>query len=322
MLACGKDPYFPAWPEVVQLDASSPDLRAVMVEQVMRIAERCDAVRCDMAMLVLDDVFEQTWGARGAPTRTDGRGFWPTIIEPVKAANPDFQFWAEAYWGLEPTLLEQGFDACYDKGLYDSLLHRADVGDVRARVFESTTDATTAVRFVENHDEPRAAALVDHPRHQALLATVCTLPGVALLHEGGTHGRRVRVPVVLGRRPEEKPDLELAAFVDRLLAALGDDLRRGAWRPLSIDGWPDNRSNEQLLAWTWTLPDARFMVIVNLSGDRADGMVRAPWDDLVDEVTLVDRLTGEQFARSGADWAEHGLYVALPPDGVHLFDVR
>ncbi len=318
MLACGKDPYFPAWPDVVQLDASSSDVRRVMAEQVMRIAERCDAVRCDMAMLVLDDVFEQTWGARGAPTRTDGLGFWPTVIEPVKSANPDFQFWAEAYWDLEPTLLAQGFDACYDKGLYDHLLH-GSVEDVRDHL---AGEAAQRIRFVENHDEPRAAAIVDREHHEALLTTVCTLPGVALLHEGGSHGRRVRVPIVLGRRPDEQPDLDLAAFVDRLLAALGDDLRRGVWRPLAIDGWPDNHSNEQLLAWTWTLPDTRFVVVVNLGHHRAEGMLHAPWDDLDDEVTLVDRLTGEQFQRSGAGWSEHGLYVALDAGGVHLFDVR
>jgi hypothetical protein len=322
MLACGKDPYFPAWTDVVQLDATNPALRSAMVEQVLRIAERCDAVRCDMAMLMLDDVFARTWGSRAKADRTDGRGYWPTVIEPVKDAFPDFQFWAEVYWGLEPTLLEQGFDACYDKRLYDTLVHCAPAAEVRAQLDAVGDDSARMVRFVENHDEPRAAALVSIERHRALLATVCTLPGVALLHEGGAQGRRVHVPVALGRRPDEVADLHLQQFVDRLLAAVGDDLRRGEWALAAVDGWPDNRSNEQLLAWTWTLPDARYVVIVNLADQRADGMLAAPWDDLSGDVTLVDRLSATQFERSGDDWIENGLYVALDANGVHLFDVR
>jgi hypothetical protein len=319
MLACGRDPYFPAWPEVVQLDATSPALRAAMVEQVMHLAERCDAVRCDMAMLMLDDVFVRTWGDRARPDRTDGRGYWPTIIEPVKAAFPDFQFWAEAYWDLEPVLLEQGFDACYDKRLYDTLVHAGSAADVRAHVADGDG---RGVRFVENHDEPRAASLVGPQHHRALLTAVCTLPGVALLHEGGAQGRRTRVPVILRRRPDEQPDHDLERFVHRLLAALGDDLRRGEWALATIDGWPDNRTNEQLLAWTWTSADARYVVVVNLSDQRADGMLAAPWDDVAGDVTLIDRLSAVQFERSGGDWIEHGLYVALEPYGVHLFDVR
>ena len=322
MLACGKDPYFPAWTDVVQLDATNPALRAAMTEQVLSIAERCDAVRCDMAMLMLDDVFVRTWGSRAKVDRTDGRGYWPTIIEPVKNAFPDFQFWAEAYWDLERTLLAQGFDACYDKRLYDTLLHGGSAADVRAHLQANGDITDRMIRFVENHDEPRAASLVSPERHRALLSTVCTLPGVALLHEGGAQGRRVRVPVALGRRPEEPVDHELEAFVGRLSAAVGDDLRRGEWAPATIAGWPDNRSNEQLLAWTWTLPDARFVVVVNLADQRADGMLAAPWDDLTDEVTLVDRLSATQFERSGDEWTVHGLYVALEAYAVHLFDVR
>ena len=287
MLACARDPHRTPWPDVVQLDSSSPDLRAVMAEQMMRVAERCDAVRCDMAMLVLDDVFEQTWGSRGAPTRTDGRGFWPTVIAPVKAAQPDFQFWAEADCDLEPTLLAQGFDACYDTRRYDRLVPERTANDAAASV-----------------------------------TAVCTLPGVALLREGAAQGRRVRAPATLGRRPDEDVDHELERYVGRLLAALGDDVRRGDWQPLTVDGWPDNRSNERLLAWAWTLPDAHYVVVINPSDHRADGLLRAPWDDLADDLTLVDRLTGEQFARSGAEWVADGLYVALDAGGTHLFDVR
>lgn len=321
VLACGRDPYFPAWPEVIQLDASRGELRAAMVDLVAGIAERCDGVRCDMAMLLLDDVFGRTWGDRasGGPSPDGGRGFWPTVIEGVRAAHPDFVFWAEAYWDLEPVLLSQGFDACYDKRLCDRLAAGAPAGEIRAHLGVEGDDQRRTIRFVENHDEPRAASVLGPAAHRAALVTVFTVPGVALLHEGEADGRRVRVPVTLGRRPVEDPDPGLRAFVDRLLAASATGVRRGRWALAAVEGWPDNGSAERLAAWTWTAADRRHLVVVNLTEDRADGMVRLPWTDLVGKaVTFTDLLCGAVYERDGTGLEAEGLYVALDGHGAHI----
>ncbi|HEX3764911.1 MAG TPA: alpha-amylase family glycosyl hydrolase [Kofleriaceae bacterium] len=322
VLACGRDPYFPAWPEVLQLDAFHPGLRAAMVELVGGLARRCDAVRCDMAMLLLDDVFTRTWGNRATNgPRAGGRDYWPTIIDATKAARPDFQFWAEAYWDLEPVLLQHGFDACYDKRLYDRVVHggAVDVAAVRAHLGADIAFQRRTIRFVENHDEPRAAAVLSPAAHRAALATVFTLPGIALLHEGEADGRRVRVPVTLGRRPAEEPDLELRVFVGRLLAALADGLRRGLWSMLPVRGWPDNPSAERLLAWSWEDGDRRHLVAVNLSEARADGRIQLRWTDLERRTAVFqDLLTGQRFERDGSALAREGFYVALEAHGTHV----
>ncbi len=114
------------------------------------------------------------------------------------------------------------------------------------------------------------------PLDRAAAVAALTLPGVALLHEGQSDGRRVRVPVTLRRRPSEAPDVELRDWYARLLAAIGDGMRRGEWALVDVDGWPDNRSCEQLVAWTWTSPETSHLVVVNLSDGRADGVVRLP----------------------------------------------
>jgi Alpha amylase, catalytic domain len=320
VFARGRDPYFPAWPEVLQLDASSGALRAAVAELVVGLTDRCDGLRCDMAMLMLDDVFHRTWGNRasGGPTPDGGRGYWPTVIGAAKAVRPDFAFWAEAYWDLEPVLLDQGFDACYDKRLYDLLARRAPAGDVRAHVAGDPARQRHTVRFVENHDEPRAAAVFNGAEHRAALVTVFTLPGVALLHEGEADGRRVRVPVTLGRRPAESPDEELRGFVDRLLAALAGGLREGDWTLMSVEGWPDNRSAERLAAWAWAGDEARHLIVVNLSGERADGTIRPGWSDLPAEVVFDDLLSGERYGRDGSQIVADGLYVSLDGHAVHL----
>jgi len=319
VFACGRDPYFPAWPEVLQLDASNPLLRAAMAEQVASIVTRCDALRCDMAMLVLDDVFERTWGRRAD---TDG-GFWPEVFAAGRATNPDVRFWAEAYWDLEPVLVDQGFDACYDKRLYDRLVHRAPVDEVRAHLSAPLDWQRHTVRFVENHDEPRAASVFAPARHLATLTAVCTLPGVALLHEGEADGRRVRVPVTLGRRPVEPVDTDVRAAVDRLVAAIGGGVRRGDWRMLAVDGWADNQSARRLLAWSWVSATARHVVVVNLSDERADGRVRLDWHGLGGRRCVFDDLlVGVSYQRDGDAVLGDGLYVALDPDAAHLFRVE
>ena len=318
-IALGRDPYFPPWPEVLQLDASLPVVRRAAAEVVRSIADRCDGVRCDMAMLVLDDVFVRTWGerARGGPSPDGGRGYWPAVIDAVRAMHPDFSFWAEAYWDLEPVLVEQGFDACYDKRLYDRLVHREPPGAIRDHLRADAGYQAHTVRFVENHDEPRLAAVLSSPLDRAAAVVALTLPGVALLHEGQSDGRRVRVPVTLRRRPSEAPDLELGDWYAQLLAAIGDGMRRGEWALVDIEGWPDNRSCEQLLAWTWTSPDVSHLVVVNLADTPANGLVRLP-SVAGGPLVMVDGLSGEHFERDGEAIRRDGLYVALPAGGVHV----
>lgn len=114
VLAHGRDPYFPGWTDTLQLDYSAPAVPAAMREQLLAAAGRCDGLRCDMAMLLLPDVFERTWGRAIDP-------FWPDALAAVRAWHPGFTFLAEVYWGREADLQQQGFDATYDKALYDRL---------------------------------------------------------------------------------------------------------------------------------------------------------------------------------------------------------
>ncbi|MEU9448842.1 alpha-amylase [Streptomyces sp. NPDC048277] len=319
VFARGRDPYFPPWPDVVQLNAFSEDLRSVTVDTLISIGDQADGVRCDMAMLLMNDVFAKTWGeSAGAVPAED---FWSYVIPRVRARHPGLLFMAEAYWDLEWALRQQGFDHCYDKRLYDRLVHE-DAGSVRAHLGAGLDYQRGLVRFLENHDEPRAAAVLPGGRERAAAVAVATLPGATLWHEGQFVGRRVHLPVFLARRPPEPADAALRDFHDRLLPAAAA-VRQGDWQLLTPTGWPDNDTHRNLLAWSWTDGDTRHLVVVNYADRPAQGRVPLPWPDLRGRTCrLTDLLTTDTFDRDGDELAGPGLFVALDPWRSHVLSLH
>jgi hypothetical protein len=316
ILAHGRDPFFPPWPDVVQLNAFRPEMRQATADVLGGILDQCDGVRCDMAMLLINDVFGKTWGTYAGPAPAEE--FWPAVLSAVRGRHPDAVLIAEAYWDMEWTLQQQGFDFCYDKRLYDRLAH-AGAEAVRPHLGAGEDYQRRLIRFIENHDEPRAAAVLPDGRDRAAAVTVATLPGATLWHDGQFTGRRVQLPVFLGRRPDEPVDEDLREFYRRLLPAAAA-VRHGGWALLEVAGWPDNPTHSDVLAWAWH-GDGRphHLVAVNLSGHGAQGRVGLPWDALRGrEWRLTDLLDGRIFDREGDDMTSAGLYVDLPPWGAHV----
>jgi Alpha amylase, catalytic domain len=318
VFACGRDPYFPAWPDVLQLNAFEPKLRAAVIDAVREIAGQCDAIRCDMAMLMLNAVFEGTWrGRAGAKPRLD---YWRELIPAVRTTYPEFKFIAEAYWDLEWELQQQGFDYCYDKRLYDRLEHD-NAETVRLHLCADLAYQEKLVRFIENHDEPRAAASFPSAKARAVAVTALTQCGARLVHEGQLEGRCVRLPVFLARRPDESPDESLRDFYRKLLRATAEDVfHNGEWRLCQRTGWPDNASFLNILAWCLRKSDDRCLIVVNPSDAQSQASVQVPWDDVAGHTwRLEDVMTGATFERRGDDMRGPGLYVDLPPWGYHFF---
>ena len=323
ILARGRDPYFPAWPDVVQLDAFSPALRAATVRTLADIAKQCDGIRCDMAMLLTNQVFAKTWA--GHVGSEPGQDFWPAVIAGLRARGQQAVLIAEAYWDMEWTLQQQGFGFCYDKRLYDRITS-GDVTGVRDHLRAGLGYQSRLIRFLENHDEPRIAGLLSADAERAAAVTVATLPGATLWHEGQFEGRRVHPPVFLSRRPAEPLDPRLAGWYRRLLDVVaGHRVREGSWRLLDAAGWPDNGSCRNLLAWSWTGDDGdgRHVVVVNLSRQPSQGRIPLGWPDLRGRGWRLADLTGDrEFDRDGDELAGPGLFVDLPPWGYHVLALR
>jgi hypothetical protein len=320
ILAYGRDPYFPSWPDVIQVNAFAPGYRLALSHTLLELAGQCDGVRCDMAMLLMNPIFRQTWGERAGPQPP--REFWEEVIPAVKAQYPEFLMIAEAYWDREWDLQQQGFDYCYDKRLYDRLrLEGADA--VRQHLQADLSYQSKLVRFIENHDEPRAATAFPDHKARAAAVTIATLPGASLFHQGQFAGRRIKLPVFLDRLPAEMVDADLEDFYRTLLAAVAQPVfKSGAWRLCESYGWPDNRSNLNLVAWTWRLGEDRRLIIVNLSEHRSQALLPLPWEDLPGRPwQLTETFTAQTYAHDGQELQHPGLYIDLEAWGFHLFRV-
>lgn len=321
VIANGRDPYFAPWPDVVQLNAFDPGLRAAIVQTLIDLGGQCDGLRCDMAMLMTTGVFEKTWGAR-AGERPEAE-YWEAIIPAVHAVHPDLRFMAEVYWDMEAAMMAQGFDFCYDKKLYDRL-ERDTAEAVRTHLHADLAYQSRLVRFIENHDEPRAAATLPGGKARAAAVAAYTLPGAKLFHEGQFEGRRVKLPVFLGRRPDEPADAELQAFYHRLLRAIQTRaLRDGHWRLCAAVGWPDNQSCINLAAWSWHDGDDRRLIVVNLSKQPSQARIQVVWPELAgQDWSLEDQLSGARYMWAGDEMLNAGVFVDLPPWGYHFLAVK
>jgi hypothetical protein len=316
VIARGRDPYFPPWPDVAQLNAFNLGLRQAAIDTLIDIGRLADGVRCDMAMLMLNDVFRRTWGERPGPM--PGTEYWTDVIAAVRAAHPEMLFVAEAYWDLEWQLQQLGFDYCYDKRLYDRLLHEPPSA-VRSHLDADLDYQQHLLRFTENHDEPRAARQLPAAALRAAAVTVATLPGATLWHEGQFDGWQTHVPVLLGRRPPEADDPDLRRFHLRLIE-VAHQIRHGQWEQCRPTGWPDNHTCEQLLAWTWTAEHQRSLIVVNDADNPASAVIHLPWTDVAERTwQLDDLLDGDCYTRDGRQLEQTGLYVSLPARGYHVF---
>jgi hypothetical protein len=319
ILACGRDPNYPGWPDTLQLNYGNPDLQKVRVEEMNAIAEKCDGVRCDMAMLLLPDVFERTWGITPEP-------FWPKATATVRQGHPAFTFMAEVYWDLEWTLQQQGFDYCYDKRLYDRL-QSGNVRSIREHLSAGLDYQDRLARFLENHDEPRAASVFPWPRHRAAAIITFLSPGLRFFYEGQFEGARLRLPVHLCRGPEEPINHEVLAFYHQLLSVLKEteDLRGGKWSLIEpMPAWPGNPSSDGFVAYAWSGKDERlYVVVVNYQEYRAQCHLVLPFVELGGKrVCLADMMGNEIYERDGGELIGRGLYIDHAAWQINVFEVK
>ncbi|MFN8379484.1 MAG: alpha-amylase family glycosyl hydrolase [Anaerolineae bacterium] len=321
VLAHGRDPFFPGWADTVQLNAFNPALRAEIIRTLLDIASQCDGVRCDMAMLFLNDIFAATWA--GYIKQKPRKEFWAEVIPAVRALHPEFMFLAEVYWNKESDLLALGFDSVYDKVFYDRLVG-GDVQGLRSHLIAPIRFQEHVMRFIENHDEPRAFSTFGPQRSFPAATVLLTVPGGVLLHDGQFTSRRAKLPVQITRAPIEPVSTSLQEYYMRLLQETTDPVyQHGDFTLFGIAACSAHEATHNtLLAYGWHLKDDGYrLVVVNLGGQHAYGCVDlTPWVTIDGRSwRLFDVIDGAEYLRRGEDLSHEGLYVSLEAYESHVF---
>jgi len=317
ILAHGRDPYFDGWPDTLQLNYGEPALCEAMRLELLNAAALCDGVRCDMAMLILPEIFERTWGIR--PER-----FWPNAILSTRSYKPRFLFMAEVYWDLEWSLQQQGFDYTYDKRLYDRL-RQGQAAPVRDRFRASVQFQQKSVRFLENHDELRAATAFAPAVHPAAAVLTYLSPGLRFFHDGQFEGRTKRLPVHLDRYPNEPVQVALRDFYQHLFACLRQPaIRNGEWQLLDCTpAWEGNWTWDCFICFAWdTMRELPLVVVTNYARNQSQCYLKIPFDELRgNRILLQDLMSSTTYEREGDEMVSRGLYLDTPPWGYHVFEL-
>ncbi len=324
-IAYGRDPNFPAWTDSAQLNYFNQATRERMLAVIMRIAEMADGVRCDMVMLTLNEIQETTWGwlfSRGGYKRPE-REFWEEAIRAVKEKHPEFVFLAEVYWGLEWRLQQLGFDYTYDKGTYDRLRFQGPQ-EVRGHLRAEKLYQKRSARFIDNHDEQ--PSLVAFGRQKALAAGVIisTIKGLRFYNDNQMDGVKVRPPLQLKELYERVTDLEIKKFYAKLLKITDHPaFHGGEWALLEVRPCDkENRSNANILAWSWAQRRTLKVVVVNYSGDTSCGVVNVAIKSEGDATAIFEELSDRFFSFKAGELSGGLRLQAMAPYSSYIFDVE
>ncbi len=324
-VAHGRDPFFPPWTDTAQLNFFAEEARDFLIEKLIYITSVADGVRCDMAMLPLNNVFQNTWSGvlnkfgYGKPQEE----FWKTAVNKVKLKNPDFIFLAEAYWDLEWNLQQLGFDFTYDKTLTDRL-STDDIVGIKAHLLADKEFQLKSVRFIENHDEQRAAKKFDINKSLAAAVVISTIQGAHFYYDGQFEGKKTKLPVQFGREPAEKISQQVLKFYEVLMEITNEEIfKKGNWQLLYPEpvGNTDN-TRENILAWQWRLNNEFRIIVINYSNIISRCRLKLEMDSNQNKILFEDLFTKKFYKRPLDEIKDPGLFVELKGYQSHIFSVN
>lgn len=316
-VARGRDPYFAPWADTAQIDYFSEAARAALVGLLKMIGTHCDGLRCDMAMLILNDVFATTWHHLLIERQAPDSEFWTGAIAALPA---DFVWMAEVYWDMEARLQALGFNYTYDKRLYDKL-KAGNITDIRGHLTADAAYQGHMARFLENHDEARSLPTFGRDRVPVLATLIATLPGLRFFHQGQFTGKEIHLPMPLNQAIDEPPDIVLEQIYETILGIAKDPaFHTGDWSLLPVMGLDE--SGNDLIVYRWRGNAGYRLIVLNLAATPAQGhiwmtgeLASSPRYDFAD--ILHDQL----YVREHSDLTENGLYVRLEGYSAHIFAV-
>lgn len=315
-IAHGRDPYFAPWTDTAQLNYFNPETKKFMLANLMQVAQLCDGVRCDMAMLALNKVHRDTWW-EFIGGNLPKEEFWSMALSAVQEKYPDFTFIAEVYWGLEWEIQEMGFDYTYDKVLYDRLRF-SNPQDIRGHLRAEHLFQMRSIRFTSNHDEEESLVAFGREKSLAASTIIATLPGARMIYLFQLMGRTTHLPIQYIRDTFSE-DSTVRDYYDKLLKIASQPVFHGGqWALTDITPLSkENGSYRNILAWTWKQMNTAATVLINYSNAPAKGHVKLKLNS--DGARIVhEEFSGEDTSFSSEQMRD-GMEISLQPYESKIF---
>jgi len=291
------------------------DFKQFQINNILKIASVADYIRCDMAFLLINDVFDGHWGnqARSWGFNRPSSEFWKDAIFTVKLKNPGIKFLAEVYSPWQANLQSLGFDYTYDKNLYDAF-GNGNLDQLRSYISSKSLDFHAhSAHFVENHDEPRAASFFGGTnRADAAAMATLTLPGMRFFNKGQEDGYFNRLDVHLRRSKSESGSDSVRIFYNIFTSILAKHIAfQGTWNYQSVissgDSW-------RLMAWKWKKNNEKILCVINYSDQNGSGRIKLDDAQSIknnDTIPVVELISGLTYYRSAQDMRDNGLFVII-----------
>lgn len=303
-----------AWQDTCQINIWNPATRTARTSEVLHVASLADAIRCDVAYLLLNSQFSQNWGPQLSAWgwTQPATEWWSDAITAVKAQYPNVIFLAEVYTPLQPDMQAVGFDYTYDKELHDRL-GNGDLDNIRGWITgNSASFATHSAHFTSNHDEQRGATFFGSWwRSDAAALLTFTMPGLRFFWMGDFEGYQYQLDVHLRREQNESTVADSYAFYQTFLSIVNTPVfKQGQWQYLDVQG-----DNTPLIAFHWSLGNERRLCVINFSDEQQGwGTIVVPDAQPIngnDTIPVTDLLSGEVYYRSANGMRTSGLNVGI-----------
>jgi len=320
-LAYGKDPYFDPWMDVLQWNYWESETRNFMKSNLMTVLSLADGVRCDMAHLMLNDVFSKTWKREldSWGYKRPDKEFWETAISSARAKYPKAIFLAEVYedWQIEK-LYQLGFTYTYDKVLLDKL--KGSPYEVNDYIhYKTEAYWGHAAHFVENHDEERVVASMGGNKDKAMAAgtIAATIGGMIFINHGQWSGYRNKLDVHLRRKAYEDEDYNVKNYYQRLMTVIQDP----AFTDVNYY-FVYNMSGQKagdFIAYIRESSKTHFLIVVNYSDNT--GCAEVPIYNIKGSGNrkIYEMISSVEYTRNVDDIRNRGLTVCLGPWQSQIF---
>ena len=313
--------YADPWKDVIQWNYWENETRELMKNNLLTVLSFADAVRCDVASLMLNEDFENTWKEELNywGYKKPENEFWEYAINEVKAKYPNAILLAEVYGDREiESLYKLGFTYTYDKELLDKL--QGNSLEVNEYLHSKTVEYWDhSAHFVENHDENRVIynmkGNIDKSKAAGTIAA--TLGGMIFMNHGQWSGYKNKLEIHLRRAEEEMEDGGVKLYYKRLMQIIQDSAFTGSGF-YYINDIKGEKKND-FVAFIREEGEKHYLVVVNYSDST--GCSNVPIYNIAGngEKTLHEVVDDVEYIRNIDTIRKEGLVVCLYPWQTQIF---